>query len=242
MHFRTRIIQFLIDINERIFFYPRLYGFYSAQLKKKDITVIDVGSNKGQSIDFFCKINRKAVIFGFEPNRKLFLKLVEKYHSNPGIRLYNTGISNQCGQLVFHENILDETSTFQEINYESIYLAKKAKVLGVDKKELIVDSYNVDVTTLKVFLTEHPGIFFDVLKIDVEGHEFQSLQGLFDGNGKELSVRYIQIESHNDDMYLNTSVKEIKELLNNNGFNEVARIKHGFGDFYEIVYENRHIA
>jgi FkbM family methyltransferase len=242
MHFRTSIIQFLIDINERIFFYPRLRGFYSAKLKKKNLAVIDVGSNKGQSIDFFCKINKGAMVFGFEPNRKLFMKLTGKYRSNPRIRLYNTGISNQCGELVFHENILDETSTFQEINNESVYLAKKARVLGVDKNKLIVDSYHVEVTTLNLFLTEHPDIFFDVLKIDVEGHEFQSLQGLFNSDGNSLPIRYIQIESHYDDMYLNTSVNEIEKLLNNNGFNEVTRFKHGFGDFYEIIYENRYFA
>ena len=239
---RTKIIQFLIEINEKIFFYPRLKKFYSGVLKKKDITVIDVGSNKGQSIDFFLTINKRTIIFGFEPNRKLFSKLVKKYASNPGIKLFNTGISNICGNLVFHENILDETSTFEEINFESVYLAKKAKALGVDKKALIVDSYSVEVTTLNLFLREHPGVYFDVIKIDVEGHEYQSLQGLFDGNEKDLPIRYIQIESHNDDMYLNISAKEITGLMGKNGFIEVARFKHGFGDFYEIVYENKNKA
>lgn len=239
MGFRTKTIQLLIEINEKIIFYPALKKFYSKQLKRKDISIIDVGSNKGQSIDFFLNINKQAQIFAFEPNKKLFQKLISKYKQNSRIHLYNTGISNNTGKLVFHENILDETSSFEELNFESAYLHKKAKVLGVNKDQLIVDSYEVRVTTLQVFLTENPNIYFDVLKIDVEGHELQSLKGLFDGTIKNYPVRFIQLESHSDDMYLNVSPGAIDDLLKENGFEEIAKFKHGFGNFYEIIYENK---
>ena len=239
MAFRTKLIQLFIDINEKIIFYPKLKRFYSVALKNKLINIIDVGTNKGQSIDFFLKINQQAIIFGFEPNKKLFQKLLVKYSSNSNIRLHNKGISDTSGKLTFHENILDETSTFQEVNTASVYLAKKARVLGVSTEKLIVDSYEVEVTTLDIFLSENPNVYFDVLKIDVEGHELQSLKGLFSNSNIALPIRYIQIESHSDDMYLNNSSADIEALLKNNGFYEVARFKHGFGDFYEIIYENK---
>lgn len=142
--------------------------------------------------------------------------------------------------MVFHENILDETSTFEELNFDSKYLEKKAKVLGVTKESLIVNNYKVEVIKLSHFLKEHPEREYDVLKIDAEGHEMQCLQGLFDGSLNSYPIQYIQLESHNDDMYINNNQHfQIEGLLNDNGFYKTAEIKHGFGDFAEIIFENK---
>ncbi|MGK4566558.1 FkbM family methyltransferase [Flavobacterium sp. 3HN19-14] len=112
--------------------------------------------------------------------------------------------------------------------------------MGVDPGKIIVDNYKVEVVRLADFMNEHSDMQFDLLKIDVEGHELQCLQGVFDGN-KQIPIRYIQIESHNDDMYLNNDQDKIAQLLNENGFEEAARIKHAFGDFYEIIFENKNL-
>ncbi len=239
MNIRTQIIQKLVHINEAIFFYPKLKRFYAENLKKENINIIDVGANKGQSIDFFLKINPNAAFDSFEPNKKLFVYLQNKYQTKENIKLHNFGASNIKGELVFHENILDETSTFEELNLDSKYLEKKAKVLGVTKENIIVDNYKVEVIRLIDFLKENPNKEFDVLKIDVEGHELQCLQGLFVNSNEVLPIRFIQLESHNDDMYLiNNQHQDIESILNKNGFEKAAEIKHGFGDFAEIIYEN----
>lgn len=240
MSFRTKIIQQLIHINEAIFFYPKLRKFYKENLKTQEVTILDVGANKGQSIDFFLDVNPNAKINAFEPNKKLFGYLEKKYKSKTNITLHNFGVSNIDGELEFHENILDETSTFEELNLDSKYLDKKAKVLGISKENIIVDSYKVSVIRLLDFLNENSNTFFDVLKIDVEGHELQCLEGLFGIENKAVPIKYIQLESHNDDMYINNNQQEkIEELLMRNGFKRVAEIKHGFGDFTEIIYENK---
>ena len=237
MKLRTKIIQSLIHINEAIFFYPKLKKFYKDNLKNASVSILDVGANKGQSIDFFLGINPKAKITAFEPNKKLFHFLEEKYQSNANINLNNIGVSNTNGELEFNENILDETSTFESLNLESKYLEKKAKVLGVTKESIIVDKYKVAVITLSEFFKSNENSLFDVLKIDVEGHELQVLEGLF-SDGNQIKIRLIQLESHNDDMYLSNSKHgDIDQLLNKNGYFEIAKIKHGFGDFAEIIYE-----
>ena len=237
MKLRTKIIQSLIHINEAIFSYPKLKRFYKDNLKSAYVTILDVGANKGQSIDFFLGINPNAKITAFEPNKKLFYFLEEKYKNNANINLNNLGVSNTNGELEFNENILDETSTFETLNLDSKYLEKKAKVLGVNKEAIIVDKYKVSVITLSEYLKSNDTISFDVLKIDVEGHELQVLEGLF-SNGNEFNIRLIQLESHNDDMYLsNSKHNEIDQLLNKNGYYEISKIKHGFGDFAEIIYE-----
>lgn len=239
MKLRTKIIQSLIHINEAIFFYPKLKKFYKDNLKNASISILDVGANKGQSIDFFLGINPNAKITAFEPNKKLFQILEEKYKNNGNIILNNLGVSNTNGELEFNENILDETSTFESLNLDSKYLEKKAKVLGVSKESIIVDKYKVAVISLSEFLKSNESSSFDVLKIDVEGHELPVLEGLF-SNENQFKIRLIQLESHNDDMYLSNSKHEdIDQLLNKNGYFEIAKIKHGFGDFAEIIYENK---
>ena len=244
MNFRTRLIQKLVHINEAIFFYPKLKRFYVSVLKKDTITIIDIGANKGQSIDFFLNINPNTTFDAFEPNKRLFVYLKNKYKKTAkqlqNIKLHNFGVSKIKGELVFHENILDETSTFEELNMDSKYLERKAKVLGVTKENIIVDNYKVDVIRLIDFIKENPNKEFDVLKIDVEGHELQCLQGLFEDETFVLPIRFIQLESHNDDMYLsNDQHQDIEDLLHKNSFEKVAEIKHGFGDFAEIIYENK---
>ena len=52
MSSRSRLVQKLIHINEAIFFYPKLKKFYKTHLNQNRINIIDVGANKGQSIDF----------------------------------------------------------------------------------------------------------------------------------------------------------------------------------------------
>lgn len=240
MKLRTKLIQKLVHLNEAIFFYPKLKFFYTKNLLNDKICVLDVGANKGQSIDFFKKISSNIEVDAFEPNRKLFYFLQKKYSNLNNLRIYNLGVSNISGELVFHENILDETSTFEEFNPDSKYLEKKAKILGVSKKDIIVDNYKVEVIKLSDFLAQNPMKEYDVLKIDVEGHEFQCLEGLFLNEQIVIPVRYIQLESHNDDMYLsNYKHPDIKTILNKNGFEQVAEIKHGFGDFSEIIFENK---
>ena len=246
MNLRVRIIQVLLDLNERIYFYPRLRKAYVNMLShfgnggKPELTVVDVGSNKGQSIEFFLSLNPRSKIFGFEPNVDLFDKLQHRYLGHSNVIVYNKGVSSSSEKRIFRVNVLDETSTFEVVNDSSEHLAWKKKVLGYSGKTLVCDQYEVQTTTLAEFLSDVDLTMVDVLKIDVEGHELDCLKGLFGDKGTIVPVRLIQLEEHRDDLYT-TGMVEIEELLRVNGFEKRIQVKHGFGNLYDVLWLNKSI-
>lgn len=234
---RINIITFLIELNEKIFFYPKLKSLLHQLLPSKPL-ILDVGANKGQSIDFFLSIRPNSTIISFEPNPDLFSFLIEKYKNRQDkIQLVNKGVSANNENLSFHINHLNLTSSFEELNYESDYLAVKSKVLGIKPKEIISKIIQTETITLKMFIQEKGITKIDLLKIDTEGHEFKCLKGLFPL--KNCQIDRIQLENHQDDMYVNAeSFDEIKKLLTANNYTIEKSIKHGFGNFSEVIFKH----
>lgn len=237
-YFRIKLIRFFIEINENLFFYPRLKKAYNEMFSQLPLkTAVDVGVNRGQTIDFFKKINKDVEIIGFEPNKDLYEMIVNM--EIPNLTIFNYGCSNISGQLMFHENILDESSTFEQTNSNSKWLLKKAKILGVNPDKLINNSYKVKVVQLSDFLNSNLNFQkVDILKIDVEGHEMNVLKGLF----SEIlitHIRFIQVEVHDDDMYFGNKKSDIFEILNSNNFVLFKEVKHGFGSFSDLIFKQK---
>ncbi len=237
---RVKIIKAFVDLIEKNFFERAILKFYKEEFKTPCNTVIDVGANKGQSIDFFLKLNPDCEISALEPNPELFQLLTKKYSGNKKIKLYNVGISNHSGEKLFFENVFDYTSSFEDVNPDSEYLKRKAKILGVKPENIVSNKYQVNVITLNEFIRDNiPSASIDVLKIDTEGHEFYCLEGLFTGDAANR-LQYIQIENHNDDMYKNrVPYDQIHALLNKNNFVEYKIVPHGFGNLDEVVYKRK---
>ena len=83
---------------------------------------MDIGTNSGQSIDFFLGISSRYNILGYEPNSDLYNGLVKRYNSFTNIKIYNKGISDINGVMHLQVNVLDLTSSFEDLNYNSEYL------------------------------------------------------------------------------------------------------------------------
>jgi hypothetical protein len=92
----------------------------------------------------------------------------------------------------------------------------------------------VSVTTLDKFCEENKVSKIDLLKIDVEGFEYEVLKGSVNTLTKG-KIDTIQIERHVDDMRVDRTL-EIHELLEALGFYTRVSIKHSFGNFYEDIY------
>jgi FkbM family methyltransferase len=232
----VRTIASAIWVNESIFFYPRFRKFYKGLFPdpKSPLVILDIGANRGQSIAFFRGVFPAAVIYSFEPNARLFRLLQQKYQAHPQCFLHNEGVSREKGTLLFYENVLDETSGFEKVNPESAYLKKKSMVLMVPAQKIIRAAYEVPVTSVDEVVQRHGLSTIDILKIDVEGHEHEVLQGAAQALSA-AKVKYVQLEEHADDQY-DARQQQIAGLLKSAGYTEYYRQKHGFGEFYEVVY------
>lgn len=234
---RSKIIGFIILIIEKLTSYKFLRKYYSNVFSEKPV-IIDVGTNRGQFIDLMLRINNKSHIYGFEPNLKFKKKLEKKYKNDSRVEIVYKGISSEKGEKKFNYNFFDETSSFEELNMNSVYLKKKSKILGVNPNDIIVNSELIEIITLGDFISNLDHKIIDLIKIDTEGHEYECLLGLFKFlKGKQ--IKRIQIEHHEIDMYKDfIGFDKIDKLMNNNSFYEDIRYKHKFGNFWEIIYKS----
>lgn len=240
MSWRVKLIRKVTRLTDLITFYPKLKGYYKEFLSEGSPLIFDVGCNRGQSIDFFLAINRNARIIAFEPNKKLYDTLVKKYALNKNIEILNFGVSDKKGKLIFNENIFDETSTFEALNSESKYLKKKAKILGVSTDEVVTNSYEVDVIDLHSFISERSIAHISVMKIDVEGHEYSCLKGLFLSESPSTRIDFLQLENHFDDMYnLAEDKQAMQSLLQEAKFELAYKVKNTLADYEELIYSKK---
>ena len=236
---RKSLVVLFITLSDLVSFYPKLKKTILKNLGRPPKLILDIGANKGQSISYFLKLNKNALIYSFEPTKSLYDHLVMKYKSFDNITISNKGISSRIGKKKFYENYLNLTSSFEKLNYDSEYLKYKTKILGIELKEIVKNEFDVDVITLNSFINDNITSDIDIIKIDVEGHEYECLKGLFNGP-LNSNIHLIQLEHHNDDMYKNMiSFDKINEILNKNNFQLVKRFKHGFGEFEDLLYKNK---
>ena len=99
---------------------------------------------------------------------------------------------------------------------------------------MIKNTYYVKCIRLSDFILEESIKEIDLIKIDVEGHETNVLRGLF--YKKSSSIKYIQLESHNDDLYARKKNNDIDKMMKENGYFLYQKFRHGFGNFSDLIY------
>ena len=74
----------------------------------------------------------------------------------------------------------------------------------------------------------------DILKIDVEGFEYQVIMGskLIISS---LKPKVIQVEAHHSDQYKNYN-PNIEILINSYGYKLERKISHAFGEFLDLIF------
>lgn len=172
----------------------------------KPSNVFEIGANYAQDAEYLRKrfgLN-DSDIYIFEPHPTIIKAVRQFYNFNS----YDIAISNHNGRAVFHA-IDIENNEYQNSGISSL------------KKGLTTDSRNFIDTEAKVvrmdtFIRENKIESIDFLKLDVEGANYEALEGF----GDELSrVKAIQVEGEYRQYWEGQKLYwDIEQLLRQNNF------------------------
>ena len=165
----------------------------------------------GVDISFDTEIINKhgCTVYGFDPTPKS-IKWIESSKRPDKFHFLPYGISNKTGSATFYLPVNE--------NHVSGSLAETEVVSSSKKVEVPMKSFNDIIKELK-----HEKI--DVLKMDIEGAEYDVLPDIMKQN---ISINQIQVEFHHR-LFSggNKKTKDAVELLKNNGFDLYAISKTG---------------
>jgi FkbM family methyltransferase len=135
---------------------------------------VDVGANRGQTIDAMRLFSRQAPIIAFEPNVRLADRLTQHYRADPLVTIHAVGLGDEAGALTLYipayrgfmfdglaSLIREEASTWLE-----------DRVFRYDPSLLTVDEIQVEVVRLDDFALSPT-----FMKLDVQGYELAALRG-----------------------------------------------------------------
>ena len=218
----------------------KIIYFFKKKFKKKFINVIDIGAHKGETIDLILNNFNVEKIFSFEPNKKLYENLRNKYFKKRDfIQILNLGIgqNNEIKEL----NIMTDTSssTFNEIDKKSVYFQRKEKIFNFfsNNKNFFDQKQKIKIDSLSNIIEEKNIKNINILKIDTEGYEYNVLKGLNVENFKIIDFIYFE---HHFDLMIKKNYKysDIDKLLKENNFFLDFKIKMNFRKSFEYIYKN----
>ncbi len=171
--------------------------FYNDLFNKSKVRLVfDVGANIGSKSSIFSQLATKVV--AFEPSLKLFTYLKKRFkYSN--VLLVNSALGAEVSELEFFEIPNNEAyNSLSKKHIESTVVQRKVANVETIKKTI------VKVDTLNNFIEKYGAPNY--IKIDVEGYEFEVIQGL------KMSIPLISFESNLPE-FQNESIKIINHLV-----------------------------
>ena len=218
----------------------KIIEFFKKHYKNKPISLLDIGTHKGETIDYFIKNFNIHQIYSCEPNLKLFLEIKKnKKYQNDNIKLFNVALGNINEKKEL--NVFKDTSssTFNIIDINTKYFERKKKIINYFSKsdKYFLEKQIVQVNKTSDFIENNSILNLNILKIDTEGYELNILKGINDDQFK--FIEFIFFEHHYDLMIKKKyKFKDINELLLKKGFKKCFKTKMKFRKTFEYIYKN----
>ena len=157
--------------------------------------IIDIGANIGNHSLFFAKFLENKCVHAFEPHPSNF-ELLQKNLTGQKCQLYNFALSNFEGELPLYNIVQDNFGSFTLHNYNN---GLNFKVLdSVPLRTL--DSFNLNNITL--------------IKIDVENHENEVLEGAKDTIARNKPIIFVENLFHGNQQLCPNPHAQTFEKLN----------------------------
>ena len=146
------------------------WGHLEQIIDFKNKVVIDIGANVGFTTTYFSKISNKVI--AFEPDNKNYESLNSqiKIRNLKNVETHNLAVSNISGPVEFYSRNANDLHS-----------------LGVHNKGKIIQTSHITAITLDEFWGPSPQ-YIGLIKIDVEGFEYEVLQGA----SKLLEMRLVE--------------------------------------------------
>lgn len=135
--------------------------------KREPYCIFDVGANKGQYLNMVIKELHKKdfAIHSFEPSKYTFDLLRKNSPDSENVKLNNLGLGKNVGEYTLYSN--EKGSGLASLT------KRKLDHFNID----FSDSEKIRITTLDDYCFENGIKHIHLLKIDVEGHELDVLNG-----------------------------------------------------------------
>jgi FkbM family methyltransferase len=168
---------------------------------KQGDTVLDIGGNIGQTALFMAKkTSPGGVVISFEPFPETYKRFLTNLQLNPGIN-----------NLVVENIALGNSHAKLKMLAENTGNSGQNRILNENNPADAV--IEVDVMPLSSYLHNKPLDRIDLIKIDVEGFEYNVLKGASDVLKKYRPLLYIELSEKNLNQQ-GSSASEVVRLLN----------------------------
>jgi FkbM family methyltransferase len=135
------------------------------ELSKKSDSILDIGANTGIYSLISKAVNPNSSVYAFEPVNRVFDKLYSNVNlNNYPIKCYNYALSNKDGEAVFYDTMTPHIYS----------VAINKNISGI--KDVV--SVKVETKRLSTFIEKENIKKIDLIKIDVETHEPEVLEGM----------------------------------------------------------------
>lgn len=173
------------------------------KLSKRAKVIFDAGANTGIFSLISKTINPESAVYAFEPSIRVYDKLAE---------------NNKINHFNIHTEMIALSNANEEIPFFDVDSKHQySATLNKEMKEHLIgmgfqiNQYNVKSQTLKDYIEEHKIVGIDLIKIDVELHEFEVLEGF--GDYLEKFKPSILIEILTDEL-----ARKLEPLFKNMGY------------------------
>jgi FkbM family methyltransferase len=142
--------------------YDSLTSEIIAKVLRRDSNAIDVGSHRGEILDIMLMHAPNGRHYAFEPLPAYATALRRKYRANSNVKVFDCALSDSVGRSTFQYNVTSP-------DYSGI------KRRTYDRGDTRIQQIEVALATLDSIVSS--GELISLIKIDVEGAEYQVVRG-----------------------------------------------------------------